>query len=182
MKKFFIFLFAVFLTTLMGCQTGFGGNPEMPTSETTEEATGKTTVETNGEETFEVFALDDEDEIIANIDEINAEFNISMDDGSNLMSPFFYKNIKINSVIYTIKGLSDNNTCTIIADDINLSIDILFIDEYNECCFSDSSYFSDSDHILDFLDFREFINDNKKLICFENGTTLSFSDLYEMKK
>ena len=135
MKKFFIFLFAVFLTTLMGCQTGFGGNPEMPTSETTEGTNGEEIHEEKPvEETFEIFALDEANNILTDdkgnrigIDYINKYFSRKASYDQNFVQPLFYKNIKINSKVYTVKGL---NTCTI--NNISIkNISIKFLPKYN---------------------------------------------------
>lgn len=165
MKKFFIFLFAVFLITFMGCNMNAGESPEIPTSETTEETT---------EEAFEIFALDEANNILTDdkgnrigIDQINKYFSRKASYDQNFVQPLFYKNIKINSKVYTVKGL---NTCTI--NNISIkNIPIKFLPKYN------LYYFDKMSDPLGFIDF--YIG---KSICFEDGTTLSFSDLYEMKK
>lgn len=178
MKKFFIFLFSVFLITFMGCSPATGEIPETPTSETTEEtiedateeieeAGGEEATEEIPEETFEVFALDDDGNIIAGIDEINAKFNRPATNSPGSVQPLFYKNIKINNKIYTVKGLEANNTRTISYN--GDSIHILFLKAYNVY------YFDRAANSLSFVDFY-----NNACIHF-NGDVIeiSFSDLYE---
>ena len=165
MKKFFIFLFSVFLITFMGCSPATGEIPETPTSETTEETIEDATEEIP--ETFEVFALDGDGNIIAGIDEINAKFNRPATNSPGSVQPLFYKNIKINNKIYTVKGLEADNTRTISYN--GDSIHILFLKAYNVY------YFDRAANSLSFVDFY-----NNACIHF-NGDVIeiSFSDLYE---
>lgn len=193
MKKIFIFLFAVFLITFMGCQTGFGGSSEILNSETTEETTGKTTVETDGkpvEETFEVFALDDDDNILCEngneigIEKINAEFNLGKTDESNFVYRYFYERIKINNTVYTIKmSITETDNPVIVKGNNNIAI------LYG----GDHEYRFDSK--LNYLDFKDFymgdpiyfagaveVDEAEIIMANTNEIPIFFSDLYEEVK
>lgn len=147
MKKFFIFLFSVFLITFMGCSPATGEIPETPIQET-------------------IFALDDAGNILLDengteigIDKINAEFNYDLNE-TGYIRPYFYKKIKVNNKIYTANASSNmelgtfeeeyfltkntNNTTfidfidfykgisNIIIDDKDITIIISFSDLYEE--------------------------------------------------
>lgn len=185
MKKFFIFLFAVFLATFIGCKTGFGGSSEIPDSGTDEEITEKTTVETDGEdtsteekpveETFEVFALESEEWV--DIKKVNDEFNFNKGASSEYVTHYFYKKIKINNTVYTVKNLVksgvDNRGKTYYS--LTGSSSDIKIYTYNN---NYEYYFNGISMPLSFID---FIGPNKKPICFiDYNITISFSDLYEL--
>ena len=165
MKKFFIFLFSVFLITFMGCSPATGEVPEIPALEAPEE--------------FEVFALDNAGNIIAGIDEINAEFNYTEDESQEYVQPYFYKKIKINNTVYIVRNLVVSSTEEIngkliiyyLLDEVPYNIQIVAYDDYEY-------YITDHTNPLDFQD---FIDPQKNMpIHFENkDVTISFSDLYE---
>ena len=147
MKKFFIFLFSVFLITFMGCSPATGEIPENSIQNT-------------------IFALDDADNILlengieVGIEKINAEFNYTEDNFQGYIQPYFYKRIKINDAVYTVKSLSVNN----------IQIGVYGDYEY---------YFANKK--ANPLDFLDFIDPQKNApISFEDGTIISFSDLYEV--
>ena len=145
MKKFFIFLFSVFLITFMGCSPATGEIPETPIQEATEE-------------TFEVFALGENGEDIAGLSEINELLN------SELRS--FYKDIKINNKIYTLKGL-ENNSRTF-TDKDNNEVHIYYF----------NNYWFDTPFSPSPLNFRDFYMNTP--ICFDGcDIHITFSDLYE---
>lgn len=148
MKKIFIFLFSVFLITFMGCSPATGEIPETPISET-------------------IFALDDADNILLDengieigIKKINDKFNYTEDNFQEYIQPYFYKRLKINDAVYTVKSLNINN------------IQI--------CVYEDYEYYF-ANKKANPLDFLDFIDPQKNApISFEDGTTIFFSDLYEV--
>jgi hypothetical protein len=137
MKKFFIFLFSVFLITFMGCSPATGEIPE---------------------ETFEVIALDDDGNIIADIEKINAEFNYGWS-GTSYIRPYFYKKIRVNNKIYTANVSSNIELGT-------FNEEYFFINSTNNTI------------PIDFIDFYKGISTIIYSIGDEN-TTITFSDLYE---
>ena len=158
MKKFFIFLFSVFLITFMGCSPATGEIPE---------------------ETFEIVALDEDGEVIAGLNSINAAFHrVSKDDGQ--IYPFFYKYIKINDIEYTVKANNyyiDNSINMEIHEIIDTNGNIIqYVYTNNIYCFCLSA--ANPPNFKDFC-----IDCTKYPICFnitDNLTVeISFSDLYE---
>lgn len=170
MKKFFIFLFSVFLITFMGCSPATGEIPEIPALEAPEE--------------FEVFALDNNDNILlengikVGIEKINAEFKYTEDNFQGYVQPYFYKKIKINNTVYIVRNLVisgtekiDDKLVTYYSLDGVPSIQIVVYGDYEYCI---------TDHASP-LDFQDFIDPQKNMpIRFENkDAVIFFSDLYE---
>lgn len=151
MKKFFIFLFSVFLITFMGCSPATGEIPEIPAMEATEEIT------------FEVFALDNEGNILSEngieigIEKINAEFNYGLSE-TGYIRPYLYKKIKVNDKIYTANAPS------------NMELGI-FEEEY---------FFTSNTNNTTFIDFIDFYKGTSNIIYSigDENITISFSDLY----
>jgi hypothetical protein len=161
MKKFFIFLFSVFLITFMGCSPATGEIPETPTSETTEEPIEDATEEIP--ETFKVFALDDDGNSIADIDEISTDFNwvstIKDSNGTRYLR-YLYKTICINGIVFK----TDNNTYLQSVD--GLVYEYILSDANGQPIISDT--------YISFIDFY------KEISNIEYSTNeIKFSDLYK---
>ena len=163
MKKFFIFLFSVFLITFMGCSPATGEVPEIPALEAPEE--------------FEVFALDDAGNIIADIDEINDEFNYTDDVSSEQVNHFFYRTIRINNTVYIVKKLEVKDVIQMKAEEI-INYSLEGFPDISIRIYENEYYFADPTSPLDF---RDFIDPEKNApICFNDyNVAISFSDLYE---
>ncbi len=109
-------------------------------------------------ETFKVIALDDKCNTIADTDMVNKQFSQSLNEGDNFVYPRFYKHIKINNVLYTVKNTVKTG------DEIG----------YNEKYYR---YYLKSS--FNYLSFKDFYN-GTLITQYNNGPLkISFSDLYE---
>lgn len=141
----------------IGCAMNDNGDGSEPSQETTEE-------------TFDVVALDGNDETIADLDQIEKDFHYKDENGS--IYPIFYKKIRINNIVYTVKDHAyDKYDIYTVTDGIYYR---------NKNC--DKYYFLNSTNPPNFQDFIDPQKNVSIIFILYKGKeekAISFSDLYK---